>query len=131
MNTQERLKQYVEEDSIYNDYLNGKTNISDFDKFCIQHCKDIEEILNENQELKKQLEKKYEKVGGLTGELLYEENTKLINQQKEFIEYLDNYIDALKQQKQTVSELDMAEVHILMTLEENLAKYKEIIGDIE
>lgn len=45
------------------------------------------ELLEENQELKKQVESKYEKVGTLTGELLYEENTKLINQQKEFINY--------------------------------------------
>lgn len=59
MNTQERLKQYVEEDSIYNDYLNGKTNISDFDKFCIQHCKDIEEILNENKKQKEVIDKIY------------------------------------------------------------------------
>ena len=55
MNAQERLKQYVEEDSIYNDYLNGKTNISDFDKFCIQHCEDIEKILNENKKLKEKI----------------------------------------------------------------------------
>ena len=40
------------------------------------------------RQLKKQLEDKYEKVGTLTGELLYEENTKLINQQKEFVNYL-------------------------------------------
>ena len=46
----------------------------------------------ENQELKKQLEKKYEKVGTLTGELLYEENTRLINQQKEFIEWLEQKV---------------------------------------
>ena len=46
------------------------------------------ELLEENQELKKQVESKYEKVGTLTGELLYEENTKLINQQKEFVNYL-------------------------------------------
>lgn len=62
MNTQERLKQYVEEDSIYNDYLNGKTNISDFDKFCIQHCKDIKEILNENKKQKEVIEKAKDKI---------------------------------------------------------------------
>lgn len=49
-------------------------------------------FIEENQELKKQLEYKYEKVGTLTSEILYEENTKLINQQKEFINFLeDNY----------------------------------------
>ena len=54
--------------------------------------KQISDLAKENKELKKQLEKKYEKVGTLTGELLYEENTKLINQQNEFIEYLENEI---------------------------------------
>lgn len=44
----------------------------------------------EIRQLKKQLEDKYEKVGTLTGELLYEENTKLINQQKEFVKYLED-----------------------------------------
>ena len=51
------------------------------------------ELYKENKELKKQLEKKYKKIGTLTGELLYEENTKLINQQKEFIEYLEDEIE--------------------------------------
>lgn len=37
----------------------------------------------------------------------------------------------LNQQKETVAELDITEVHILMTLEEVLSKYKEIIGDEE
>lgn len=54
------------------------------------------ELLKENQELKKQLENKYKKVGTLTNEILYEENTKLQqeNQQlKERIERIDNYLD--------------------------------------
>ena len=89
MTTKERLKQYIEKDEIYQNYKQNKLmNSNDFDKFCIQHCKDIEELLEENQELKKQLENKYKKVGTLTSELLYEENTKLINQQKEFVNYL-------------------------------------------
>lgn len=126
MTTKERLKQYIEKDEIYQNYKQNKLmNSNDFDKFCIQHCKDIEELLEENQQLKqkyenavadyettmfekeqlnslvnscqekirqlkKQLEDKYEKVGTLTGELLYEENTKLINQQKEFVKYLED-----------------------------------------
>ena len=31
-------------------------NCSDFDKFCIQHCKDIEELLEENLELEQALD---------------------------------------------------------------------------
>lgn len=50
-------------------------------------------ILNENQQLKEQLNKKYENVGTLTSEILYEENTKLVqeNQQlkKQYCERTD------------------------------------------
>ena len=52
----------------------------------------------------------------------------LLSQQKEFIEYLEDYINALKQEKETVEGLDIGEEHILMILEEVLEKYKEIIG---
>lgn len=58
----------------------------------------IQFLLEENQQLKEHLENKYEKVGTLTSELLYEENTKLINQQKEFISYLEDEINKLKEQ---------------------------------
>lgn len=50
MNYKERLKQYVKEDKIYNDWLDENTSyISDFDRFCIEHCKDIEELLKQNK----------------------------------------------------------------------------------
>lgn len=49
MTTKERLKQYIDNDEVYQDYKNGNINLTDFEKFCIQHCKDIEEILEENQ----------------------------------------------------------------------------------
>ena len=76
-----------------------------------------QDLLKENQELKKQLERKYEKVGTLTGELLYEENTKLINQQKEFIEYLEDMLD---------NENDIFSV---VRVKDVLSKYKEITGE--
>lgn len=71
------------------------------------------------RQLKKQLEDKYEKVDTLTGELLYEENTKSINQQKEFVKYLED---------------ESKEVYRDGGLRQNifrqiLQKYKEIIGD--
>ena len=72
----------------------------------------IMNLQKENEELKKQLSNSHQ----------------MKNQQKEFIEWLEDYIDALIQQKETVAELDITEVHILMTLEEALSKYKEIIG---
>ena len=37
-------------------------------------------LQQENKELKKQLEKKYEKLGTLTAEILYEENIRLVNE---------------------------------------------------
>ena len=82
-------------------------------------CLDLDGLLKENQELKKQLENKYSKTGVLTNEVLYEENTKLINQQKEFIEYLKNEI-------KIYSNTYMGEM--LKEIEEILSKYKEIIG---
>lgn len=90
----------------------------------------FEEIHKENQELKKQLEtvrKKYE-VEAKTRDKVYKMLRRKDSQQKEFIEWLENYIDALKQQKETVEGLDIGEEHILMILEEVLEKYKEIIG---
>ena len=57
MDYKERLKQYLEEDAIYNEYKSGKCDMSDFDKFCIEHCKDIECLLNEVQELKEVINK--------------------------------------------------------------------------
>lgn len=41
------LKQYIEEDLIYKE---NKPQ-SDFDEFCINHCKDIETVLNYVKEL--------------------------------------------------------------------------------
>jgi hypothetical protein len=53
MSAKERLTEYIERDEIYQDYKKDKLmNAGDFDKFCIQHCKDIEEILEENKQLK-------------------------------------------------------------------------------
>ena len=55
MNYKERLKQYLEEDAIYSEYKSGRCDMSDFDKFCIEHCKDIECLLNENEELNERI----------------------------------------------------------------------------
>lgn len=102
------------------------------DILCPSNCDKLEKLLKENQELKKQLENKYEKVGTLTSELLYEENTKLINQQKDFIKYLEDEIKTLEKDiLETVDDMDiyMKQVKSLI-IEEILQKYKSIIGDI-
>ena len=57
MDYKERLKQYLEEDTIYSEYKSGKCDMSDFDKYCIEHCKDIECLLNENEKQKEVIDK--------------------------------------------------------------------------
>lgn len=57
MNYKERLKEYIENDEIYTEYKSGKCDMSDFDKFCIEHCKDIESLLNEVQKQKEVIDK--------------------------------------------------------------------------
>ena len=95
--------------------------------------KAIKDLQQENQKLKKQLENKYEKIGTLTGELLYEENTKLINQQKEFIKYLEDLIKFYKNRDSymvadILGSYDLNNIELEL-LEEILQKYKSIIGD--
>lgn len=44
----DNLREYIENDAIYQDYKAGKikdTDLSDFDMFCIEHCMDIEVVL--------------------------------------------------------------------------------------
>lgn len=43
------LKEYIEKDEIYQNFKTGKAryDLSDFDKFCINHCEDIESLLEE------------------------------------------------------------------------------------
>ena len=96
----------------------------------ILNNKEMLGLKEQNEELKKQLENKYEKVGTLTSELLYEENTKLINQQKEFINYLEEELKTLEKDIiETVDNMDiyMKQVKSLI-IEEILQKYKSVIG---
>lgn len=63
MNYKERLREYIENDEIYTEYKSGKMVMSDFDKFCIEHCKDIESLLNEVQEYKDVIDRAVELLG--------------------------------------------------------------------
>ena len=100
----------------------------------LEFYKDLsEQLQQENEELKKQLEKKYEKLGTLTAEILYEENTRLANEitvlktenqkskemQREFIDWLENLVIS---DMGVFTEIKVCDV---------LSKYKEIIGDKE
>lgn len=114
-------------------------NLEDYTKYYIQGSdhylipKDVfKELFNEminwkeeTTELKKQLENKYKKVGTLTSELLYEENTKLINQQKEFVNYLEDEIQKKRGKATTLTSF----TRNVVPLKHCLQKYKSIIGD--
>lgn len=85
------------------------------------------ELLEENQELKKQLhEASIEMQEMIEQDIECPSNCsklkEILNQQKEFIEYLTSYIDLLSNNPDLIEE---AEIDIL---EEILSKYKEIIG---
>ena len=77
----------------------------------------ILKLQRENNDLKKQLEKKYEKVGTLTAEILYEENTRLVNE-----------ITVLKTENQKLKELQCTFQGT--GCQNKMKKYKEVIGKI-
>ena len=105
----------------YKNYYEDTTREQILEDTYIEYCAYVN-LAHRYSELKKQLENKYKKVGTLTSELLYEENTKLINQQKEFIKYLEDYLKLFDNK-------DIYEEGCYDTIEEILSKYKEIIGD--
>lgn len=94
-----------------------------------QVLKDKIKIQQENQELKN-LNRIYEEIISDDKEnykLLSSEIKQLKNQQKEFIEYLEEPIRLIKQGSPVnITEYTSAKLDIL---EEVLSKYKEIIGD--
>lgn len=104
-------------------------------------------ILEENEKLKKELKerpKEYIFIGNAQNKTrdfinnITKENTKLLNQQKEFEKYLEKEINLYKNDIQNFSK-DYKIYYLLIndlqtskeTIEEILLKYKEIIGGIE
>lgn len=78
MNCKERLKEYIDKDEIYQDYKQNKLmNCSDFEKFCIQHCKDIEELLEENLELEQALDENKKLINTILNFSFFEEECPL------------------------------------------------------
>ena len=52
----ERLKEYVKTDVVYQDFQENETKkFNDFEKFCVEHCQDIEKLLEENKTLKQEI----------------------------------------------------------------------------
>ena len=134
---------------LFNEMVNWKEEAKELNQKYLNAVADYETTMFEKEQLnslvnscqeeirrlKKQVENKYEKIGTLTGELLYEENTKLINQQKEFIKYLENEINKLKEQIKNYDILHEVgtDINFLILKKkfylEILQKYKSIIGD--
>lgn len=57
MSAIKNLRRYIETDEIYQNYKKGKEpahndGSTDFEWFCINHCKDIETVLNHNKKLR-------------------------------------------------------------------------------
>lgn len=115
----------------YKSYYEDTTREQILEDTYIEYCAYVN-LAHRYSELKKQLENKYEKVGTLTSELLYEENTKLINQQKEFIKYLEEEIKRINPNDLYIGELNLRLDDIKFTqyliYKEILQKYKSIIG---
>ena len=84
-----RLKEYIAEDEFYN----GSSKIeSDFDKYCYEHCKDIETLLREMElanyevnQMKKRLSLKNKTIEVQTKAI---ERLKEINKWAVFINYI-------------------------------------------
>lgn len=98
-------------------------------------CLDLDDLLKETQELKKQLEETDRKLFFIRNELDMREktiNNKLI-QQKEFINYLEKEIKRINPNDLDISELNLRldDIKFIQYLiyKEILQKYKEIIGD--
>lgn len=58
-----------------------------------------------------------------------EENTKLINQQKEFIKYMNDIIEDLETEDVDDEEMKAYLIQRIDTFKEILQKYKSIIGE--
>lgn len=84
-------------------------------------------LINENQELKNQLEKYQEEVCIL--DMITDENIEYKNQQKEFIEYMNKTIKELECDDVDDEEMKGYLIQRIGTFKEILSKFKEIIGE--
>ena len=118
---------YVQIEEYRNPNICFNTNeYDDFENYCtLRETFDPFEIFYENQELKKQLKeinKMIEKCGFVNIEQVMLSYCGLIAQQKEFIKWLEDYLNLFDYR-------DIEEQAGYDMLEEILQKYKEIIGD--
>ena len=128
MNKKEILNKYI--DLIDKGYCSDCNELNCIDNFPyakITHA--IRELQQENQELKKQLEERI--LDSSYYDMITDENISNKNQQKEFIEWLEDLI----KQNETVIEVSKYGLPkncsklLIDFYKEILQKYKEIIGD--
>ena len=65
----ENLKKYIEEDITFREPIK---NMSDFDRYCYNHCKDIEAVLAEINKLNNVIDKLTKYIEELTGSCPYD-----------------------------------------------------------
>ena len=98
-NNIENLKKYIDEDDIYTRYKNGEyKKISDFELFCINHCKDIEKLLKDYIR-QKQINEEHQKINGKLREkvrMLDEAYTGVIKESKKWFDIAHNSIPIQK-----------------------------------
>lgn len=96
MNEEERksiknLKKYIEEDGVYKKTLKY---YSDFDKFCYNHCKDIDTVLILVEKLQKALVDEAIKINKLKDKLIGDK----MEQFDDYIIYLiESYLEILEE----------------------------------
>lgn len=52
--SENRLREYIENDKIYQNYKKNKKELNDFERFCFVHCEDIENVLKELEHLRRE-----------------------------------------------------------------------------
>ena len=149
MNKEEFLKAIIELPKIETDNpisIMNSVNVDDLMSAIdrLNKVPDYNDLLKENQELKKQVEEyenELEKADSITqscifngkkeSEISYRKCLNMLekhkNQQKKFIEYLENEIKRLEKTEFYIDSIQKAAIE---THKHNLSKYKEIIGDI-
>lgn len=137
MNKEEFIKQRCEIDKITEEEFERTYRVVECNCgkiYCKGYrCLDLDGLSKENQELKKQLEEYKKDIEDLDNQnqrafknmqLNQLKTCNMIKQQKEFINYLEDEIQKLKERDIYQPLQRMA----LVTLEHNLQKYKKIIG---
>ena len=129
MNKEELLKEIMKLPKIETNNSISAMNVINVDDLMsavdrLNKIPDYNDLLKENKELKKQLEeinKMIEKCGFVNIEQVMLNYCGLLTQQKEFINYINDYIKLLKDKP------DLVEEGQKDILEEILSKYQEII----